>query len=104
MTNEDFMREINQIANDVLNPKGRRDGTATYYIMFNDGKHKVCYTKQRTWHNGKKKFYSWVYLHNKKNRTWKMTKSAGSGSAKKAEARADKLAEKYREVSNETKM
>lgn len=77
-----------------LTSKGRADGTSTYWIEGTIGNKKFCYTKQRTYYNGKKGFYSWIQTKYQNGKI-KRTKFAKSGSKLKAEARAKRLVNQY---------
>ena len=90
---DNFMREMNRIANEILYPSASKTkGTTTHYIKGKVGNKSVCYTRAKTGYDGRWGFWSWVQTKYK-NGYRKRTKFAKSGSRAKAEARAERLLE-----------
>ncbi len=88
---EDFMKVINRVANEVLNPPASQTkGTSYWYNEGSVGNKTVQHTKAKTYYNNRFGFWSWIATKYKDGRI-KRTRFALSGSRKKCEARAERL-------------
>jgi len=92
MTNQQFIAELNKIANKVIygTERPKTKGTSYWYYKGSVGNKSVCYTRAKTHYNGRYGF--WSFIETKyKNKMRKKTKFALSATKKKAEARAERL-------------